>query len=62
MFQVMERERKELLKRITRLVYFMRGGLQYDVALNRTHIEREIMEEFIEERLKAESEKMYPNY
>ena len=62
MFHLMERERSSLLKRIIRLVYFMRGGLQYDVALTRTHVERELMESLIEERLKNESEKMYPNY
>lgn len=40
----------------------MRGSIQYDDLLRRTYAERQLMSEFIEERLKIEGKKPYPTY
>lgn len=62
MFQSMDNERRRLIKALVQLVYFMRGSIQYEELLNRTKMERDIMQEFIEQRLEVESKKMNPNY
>jgi len=62
MFATMDDQRKSLLKRISQLVYFMRGAVQYHAALTLTYVEREILEDTIKERLEVESNKVYPNY
>lgn len=58
----MQRERKRLLRSIVQLVYFMRGSIQYNDMLNMSLVERETVNDFIQERLETESKKMYPNY
>ena len=62
MFQRMNRERRRLIKMVFQLAYFTRGCIQYKDMLNLSGIEREIINEFIEERLEAEGKKMYPVY
>lgn len=62
MFNQMGRERKRLIKSIVQLVYFMRGSIQYRDMMDMSLIERDIVNEFIESRLEAESKKMYPVY
>jgi len=62
MFDRMGRERKRTIKSIVQLVYFMRGSIQYEHMMNMTMIEREIINEFIEDRLEVEGKKMYPVY
>ena len=44
------------------IVYFMRGGIQYDDIMWRTPFERGIMEEFVMKRLEIESKSMHPVY
>lgn len=58
----MELNSRNIIETIIQLVYFMRGSVQYDDMMNRTAVERQLMAEFIEKRLDAESEKMYPVY
>jgi hypothetical protein len=62
MFDNMGRERKRLVKSVIQLVYFMRGSVQYDHMMNMSLIEREMISEFIENRLEVEGKKMYPVY
>ena len=62
MFDRMGRERRRIIKSITQLVYFMRGSIQYHHMMNMSLVERQIVNEFIEERLEVESKKMYPTY
>lgn len=62
MFDSMGKERKRLVKSVIQLVYFMRGSVQYDQMMNMSLIERDMINEFIEARLEAESKKMYPIY
>lgn len=40
----------------------MRGAIQYHDMLNMSQIERQAVAMFLEKRLDAEKEKMYPNY
>jgi ribosomal protein S3AE len=62
MFNRMGRERRRIIKSITQLVYFMRGSVQYNHMMNMSLVERQIINEFIEERLEAEGKKVYPIY
>jgi hypothetical protein len=62
MFGRMSRERTRIIKSIVQLVYFMRGSIQYNDMMNMSFVEREIISNFIEERLENESKKMYPCY
>lgn len=63
MFNSMKKERENILKRIINVVYFMRGGIAYDNMLyGMSLVERQLVEEFLEERLDNESKKAYPNY
>lgn len=58
----MDTNRHEILKSIIQLVYFMRGSIQYGDMMNMAAVERQAVAQFIESRLEAESEKMYPVY
>ena len=63
MFHRLQTEAEHLIKSVVHLVYYMRGSIQYnDVMLHRTSSERDIMFEFIGERLEAEKKSMYPVY
>ncbi len=62
MFGRMSRERTRIIKSVVQLVYFMRGSIQYNDMMNMSFVEREIISNFIEERLENENKKMYPNY
>ncbi len=62
MFAGLEGDARALLREVTELVYFMRGSVQYDDMLRRTYAERQIFQDFVRERLEAESKKMYPVY
>lgn len=62
MFARMESDRKKLIKSVVQLAYFMRGAIQYDKMMGMTYIERELISEFIEDRLESEAKKMNPVY
>lgn len=62
MFDRMGKERKRIIKSIVQLVYFMRGSVQYEHMMNMSLIERQIINDFIEDRLENEAKKMYPIY
>jgi hypothetical protein len=53
---------KNLLLNAVELAYFMRGSVQYEQILESTPMEREIMADFINKRLKIESKKPNPIY
>lgn len=59
---MLENSNRELIKSISVLAYFMRGGITYDDLMWKTPVERQIIEEVVEERLKAESKKPFPLY
>ena len=62
MFERMRGEVRILITNIIQLVYFMRGAIQYDDMLQRTPAERQLFEEFIEKRLEAQKDSMFPVY
>ncbi len=51
-----------MLKEVIELVYFMRGAIQYDEMLRRTFVERQMVDEFVRDRLTAEQKKPFPTY
>lgn len=60
MFNMLEKSVRNILKHITMLAYYMRGGISYDDLLWKTPVERDIIEEVIEERLKAQAKVPFP--
>lgn len=62
MFSYLEAAARELLTMNVQIAYFMRGSVQYEDLMWRTPVERQIMADFIKERLEAESKKMSPVY
>lgn len=59
MFTRLSKEASDLIKTLVQLSWFMRGAISYHEMLQMTFMEREIVREWIEERL--ESEKKNPN-
>lgn len=47
---------------VVQLAYYMRGAITYDDLMWRTPFERQIIDEFIEGRLKSEAKKHFPVY
>lgn len=62
MFNQFRNDVSMTIKSIIQLVYFMRGSVGYNDMMNMTHMEREMISEFINERLEQESKRMYPVY
>lgn len=62
MFHRLRDESRGLLKEITSLVYFMRGSIQYNDMMTMTPVEREIIGDFVKERLEQERDKIHPVY
>lgn len=55
LFKQLQAEARALLDQVVQLAFFMRGGVQYDdLLLNRTRVEREAMEAFIQDNLKRQ--------
>lgn len=62
MFSRLQREAREIIKSCIRIAYFMRGAVQYDSLMEKTFVERQMMSEFIEERLEIEVKNPHPIY
>lgn len=62
MFGRLKDTQRGLLEGIVSLAYFMRGSVQYKDLLDMSPLERDIVTEFIKDRLEAESKKMHPNF
>lgn len=62
MFNAMRKDVNGILKSIITLVYFMRGSISYNDMMNMTYVERELVNDFISERLEQESKRMHPVY
>ena len=58
----MDKERDSLLKELTQLCWFMRGGVTWDEAMDMSYKERGICFEFIEKRMKDIKDHPYPVY
>jgi len=62
MFKRLQDESSALVRSVVDLIYFMRGALHYDEAMNMTPGERDIVKEYIKNRLEQEKDNPYPNY
>lgn len=62
MFARMRRNTELLVKDVIQLVYFMRGSIQYHDMMFMTYVERQLVSEFIKERLERERDKPNPIY
>lgn len=62
MFARLQRDARAIIKSTVEVVYFMRGAIQYDDMMYRTAGERDIIHEFLEERMEKEKDNPYPNY
>jgi len=62
MFTRFRTDVRETIKSVIQLVYFMRGSVSYKDMMDMTYVERELINEFVSERLEQESKRMYPVY
>ena len=62
MFNRLRGEVRTTIMNVIQLVYFMRGAIQYDDMLQRTPVERQMFEEFIEARLESQKNSVTPVY
>ena len=62
MFQQLQAEARNIIDSCISLSYYMRGAIQYEDVLMRVPAERDMMFEFIKDRLETESKRPYPNY
>lgn len=62
MFKELDDGIQGLIRNVIEIVYFMRGGIQYDDMMWRTPKEKQMFAEFIESRLNSESKKHFPIY
>lgn len=62
MFDRLKNDARRIIKDTVQLVYYMRGAIGYEEALMRTPGERDIIVEFISERLEQEAKKLNPVY
>ena len=62
MFDILNKSARILIRSVVELVYYMRGSIQYDDMMWRTPFEREVMAEFIKDRLEKEAKKDFPVY
>ena len=63
MFLSLQDEAKMLIKSVVDIAYFMRGGMTYEsILLTMSYAERQIVSEFLKERLEQESKSPHPVY
>lgn len=62
MFDTLQNDARAIVKNAIELVYFMRGAVSYTEMKTLTPGEREVIAEFIKDRLEHESKKMNPIY
>jgi len=63
MFLTLQDEAKMLIKSIIDMTYFMRGGMSYEsILLTMSYAERQLVAEFLKNRLELESKSPNPTY
>jgi len=62
MFDNLRKEVRGIIRNNVELVYFMRGAISYTEMKMMTPGEKEIIADFIKDRLEGESKKMNPVY
>lgn len=58
----MQDEARMIIRNIVELVWYMRGGIQYDSMMLMTPGERQIVSDFIEKRMESVSKMSFPVY
>ncbi len=63
MFLTLQDEARILIKNVIDMSYFMRGAMTYEsILLTMSYAERQLVSEFLKERLEQESNSPSPNY
>jgi len=63
MFLTLQDEAKMLINNIIDMTYFMRGGMSYEsILLTMSYAERQLVSEFLKNRLDLESKSPNPTY
>lgn len=62
MFDRLQGDAKNVVKRVIELVYFMRGAISYEEMMRRTPGERQMIDEFLGQRLEIEKKNPHPIY
>jgi len=63
MFGTLHREVEALIQDIIEIVYYMRGAVQYrDMLYHMTYAERQMMADFLKDRIEHERKKLNPVY
>lgn len=63
MFLTLQDEAKMLIKSIIDITYFMRGGMSYEsILLTMSYAERQLVAEFVKNRLELEIKSPNPTY
>jgi len=62
MFSDFRRDVSQTIKSVIQLVYFMRGSVSYQDMMNMSFVERQMVGDFISERLEQESKRVHPVY
>jgi len=62
MYTVLGRESENIVRNVISICYFMRGGISYDDLMFRTPGERDLISNFLEDRLDKEGKRDNPNY
>lgn len=62
MFNQYRSDINDIIRSLIQLTYFMRGAISYSELMDKSHMERELIGEFIASRLEQESNRPYPVY
>jgi len=63
MFLTLQDEAKRIIKNVIDLSYFMRGAMSYEsILLTMSYAERQLVADFLKERLEQESKSPHPVY
>ena len=63
MFLTLQDEAKMIIRNVIDLAYFMRGAMTYEsILLTMSYAERQLVADFLKERLEQESKSPHPVY
>jgi hypothetical protein len=62
MFKKLDREAKSIVNSIIELVWYMRGSIQYSDMMMMTNMERELVRDFVKDRMEAIKKHSFPVY
>lgn len=62
MFEQLRREARSLVRSVIELIYYMRGAISYTEMMEMSYAEREVVSEFLEQRMEVEKKNPHPVY